>query len=346
MKNYDLIIIGAGPAGVSAAKVAVEKGLSVLILERGKDLIKRRDLISGWFGKGLNENFELNDNLLDNKKAISEALRIVKKFSSKPKLGLNLASFFLEKLQKADILYNSEVLKVEQIEQQFLVYTNKNIFKSNYCLISTGKYSVEWLKNLCDSLNLDVTDANTKIGVRVEIPTSKICNIIDGYAEDIRMNSFVGEWEDSNMMSAFGYSTNKESHKTNFMVGISTNKKIDEVIREIKIVNILANDRIKCERVYDYMEGKSLVRHIEIFNNLYNIFESLNILLPSFSTYAIMYIPEIRLNGILSVSPTMATTIPRLYGAGECTTRVSNSIGAIASGIIAAKTILKEIKNG
>ena len=37
-KKYDLIIIGAGPAGLMAAKVAAENGLSVLLLERKKNI--------------------------------------------------------------------------------------------------------------------------------------------------------------------------------------------------------------------------------------------------------------------------------------------------------------------
>ncbi|MFA5048765.1 MAG: FAD-dependent oxidoreductase [Patescibacteria group bacterium] len=370
MKLYDLIIIGAGPAGVSAAKVAVDKGLSVLILERGKDLAKRRDLISGWFGKGIIDvdRFELEDILLDNQKAVKEALKIVKKVAStqikninknkihrfSPKFGVNMAAFFFDKLQKkVDIFFNSEVLKVEQSEQNFIVYTIKNVFMGHYCLISTGKYSIEWIKNLCSDFNIDLLNNNIKIGVRIEVPTSKVIdfletgniNVSDGSTsiEDTRFDSFVGEWEEANILSAFGHSIlNKESHKTNFMVGISTKTVIDEVIREIKIVNILANDRIKCERVFDYMEGKSLVKHIGIFDDLRIAFEKLDTILPFFSTYAIMYIPEVRLNGILPVTSSMETSIPGLYGAGECTSRVSNLVGAMASGIIATKTIAKE----
>ena len=37
-KLYDLIVVGAGPAGIMAAKVAAQNGLSVVLLER-KDTI-------------------------------------------------------------------------------------------------------------------------------------------------------------------------------------------------------------------------------------------------------------------------------------------------------------------
>jgi uncharacterized FAD-dependent dehydrogenase len=55
-----------------------------------------------------------------------------------------------------------------------------------------------------------------------------------------------------------------------------------------------------------------------------------------------MYIPEVRLSGVLPVNQKMETSIFGLYGIGECTNRVSNLIGAMASGIIAVKNIVKE----
>ena len=35
MKTYDVIVVGAGPAGITAALRMAQKGLSVLLLERG-----------------------------------------------------------------------------------------------------------------------------------------------------------------------------------------------------------------------------------------------------------------------------------------------------------------------
>jgi thioredoxin reductase len=55
-----------------------------------------------------------------------------------------------------------------------------------------------------------------------------------------------------------------------------------------------------------------------------------------------MYIPEVRWNGILSVNEKMKTGVCGIYGAGECTTRASTIIGAMASGLIAAITRLGE----
>ena len=37
MQQWDLLIVGAGPAGLMAAKTAVEKGLHVLVIEKYND---------------------------------------------------------------------------------------------------------------------------------------------------------------------------------------------------------------------------------------------------------------------------------------------------------------------
>ena len=48
MKIYDLVIVGAGAAGVMAAKTLINKNMSILIIEKGQDLKHRRNLVSGW----------------------------------------------------------------------------------------------------------------------------------------------------------------------------------------------------------------------------------------------------------------------------------------------------------
>ena len=62
-KNYDVIIIGAGPAGIFTALEIADTGLSVLILEKGLDIRdrialnknrtapasdRRANIVSGW----------------------------------------------------------------------------------------------------------------------------------------------------------------------------------------------------------------------------------------------------------------------------------------------------------
>ena len=78
MKHYDVIVVGAGPAGIFSALELMEKskGLRILIVEKGKDIDKRQcpmeikdiscnkcpecDLLSGWGGAGAFSDGKLN----------------------------------------------------------------------------------------------------------------------------------------------------------------------------------------------------------------------------------------------------------------------------------------------
>lgn len=65
MKRYDLVVVGAGPAGLMAAKTAGEYGLSVALIERKKDICKITRacgmMIVSLSGTYLGERVILND---------------------------------------------------------------------------------------------------------------------------------------------------------------------------------------------------------------------------------------------------------------------------------------------
>ena len=373
MKIYDLIIIGSGPAGTAAAKVVLSQGMSVLIVERGKDLNRRRDLTCGWFGHGLYamNRLELEDPVLRNPKAIKEAFKIVQNVSlERPTIlkakgsrkgkycrlpdgfGRELATYFFNSISRdGTIVFNTDAEKITKDGDVFYVKTNKGTYAGARCLIATGKNSLEWLEEVCEQFNMESIKHPVKIGVRVEVPTFRMRKIVsdsgdikvecgEADTDDARVNAFVGEWEDSNLLSAFGHCMpGKRSERTNFMVGSDAD---DEAIRDVKIANVLANDKIRPERVSEYMEGKSVLEHIGAFRMLKEAFKGLEKIFPAFTSYAIMYAPEIRLRGILNVDSQMRTKIPGLYGAGECTSKVSSLIGALASGLVVGRTISKE----
>jgi flavin-dependent dehydrogenase len=49
-KRYDVVVVGAGPAGLMAARTAGENGLSVALLERKTDIPKVRRADGGAIG--------------------------------------------------------------------------------------------------------------------------------------------------------------------------------------------------------------------------------------------------------------------------------------------------------
>jgi uncharacterized FAD-dependent dehydrogenase len=373
MKIYDLVVIGAGPAGVVATKMASEKGMSVLLIEQGKDLNKRRSLTNGFFGRGLFliDRLELEDPVLENTKATRDVINLIKRVAEqkikifKPKekkigkycrlpdrFGLKLASYYRNKIEKrVDSIFNTEVIMIDK-NKYFEIHTNKGIFQSNKCLIATGKNSIEWIKDICALFNLEPAEETIKVGVRVEVPTFRINDVLvelgglriscdKAECDDVRVDSFVGEWDEARVLSAFGHCIpGKKSSRTNFMVSVE--EKSQKAVRDVQIANVLTNDKIKKERIEDYMEGKSVLEHIDTFKNLREAFEAIEDIIPSFISYATMYVPEIRFRGVLPVDFSMKLNVPNLYGAGECTSKVSNLIGAMASGLVAVRTMLKE----
>jgi len=377
MKIYDLIVIGSGPAGVAAAKVVSSKGMSVLLIERGKDINRRRDLTSGWFGHGLYamNRLELEDPILKNKRAIREAFKVVQQVSSevpliikpnnKPQycrlsdsIGKELAEYYYNSISRsADIVFNTEVESIIKDGSFFIIKTPRSEYRSTRCLLATGKNSLDWIKQLCQVFNIIPAQNGIRVGIRVEVPTFRINEMLqdsgdikidcenDISTEDARLNSFVGEWEDSDIISAFGHGLpNKKSERTNFMIGAEpqNDEETKSALRDVKIANVLQNDKIRPERIKDYVDGKSILEHLSTFNKLKQSFRYLETFFPAITSYAIMYAPEVRLRGVLPVDAQMRTTVEGLYGAGECTARVSSLIGAMASGIIAARNILKE----
>ena len=365
MKQYDLIVIGSGPAGVMAAKAVARKGMSVLIVEKGKDLTHRKDLVSGWFGHGLflMDRLELTDSVLKDPKMIREAFRLVQRLlGSKPRIfgkgeskhcflppgfGDRLAKYLFDLVvRNVDIVFNTEIESIESDSEGFVVASSRKKFKTSRCIVAVGRNSFEWMEKTCNALNLPFVKSMAKVGIRAELPlfrTGDISETVNRHiCHDIRVNSFVGEWEESGLLSSIVYSLpEKKSGKISFMIGTETSN-MDDAVRSVKIVNVLTNDKIKVERVSDYLEGKSVLQHLDCFSALEEAFEQINKIVPSFANHALVHIPEIKPPGILQVDQDMKTAIPHLYGAGECTSRVSTTLGAMASGLIAARTIIKE----
>jgi len=105
---YDIIIIGAGPAGISASLYAKRAGANVLVLYYGESNLDKAETIENYYG------FEYG---IDGKTLYENGIEQAKN------LGIEVR--------------NEEVLHIEKVED-FTVNTTKGEYKSKSVIISTG----------------------------------------------------------------------------------------------------------------------------------------------------------------------------------------------------------------
>ena len=110
---YDIIIIGAGPGGISAALYAKRTNLNVLVLHYGKSDLKKAPIIDNYYGfpGGIS-----GENLYNN--GIKQA----------EKLGINVVS--------------KKVVEIEQNNKIFTVKTTDENFCCKALVISTGNKKI------------------------------------------------------------------------------------------------------------------------------------------------------------------------------------------------------------
>jgi thioredoxin reductase (NADPH) len=126
MKAIDLIIVGAGPAGLSCAIEAKKAGISCLILERGM-------LVDSIYRFPTNMTFFSTSKLLEigdvpfishsDKPTRREALEYYRRVVDSYQLQIN---------------FYEPVDLISQNDSEFVITTNKEIYNSKFLVISTG----------------------------------------------------------------------------------------------------------------------------------------------------------------------------------------------------------------
>ena len=151
MKKYDVIIIGCGPSGVSAAKVLDDSNINYCIIERSK--FPREKICGGGLThKSLTILNELGFNLDVNKKEINN-VKIVSK-NKETKIDLINKTTMIDRLE---FDYNNlkqiknNILKLEKvinIENNILI-TDKEKYEFKYIIFADGVngYSKKLIKN-------------------------------------------------------------------------------------------------------------------------------------------------------------------------------------------------------
>ena len=106
---YDVIIIGAGPAGISAGIYAKRANLNVLILYHGISNLEKATMIENYYGF---ENGISGEDLYN--AGINQAKN----------LGIEVK--------------NEEVLNIEKLNENFEITTTENKYEGSTCVLATG----------------------------------------------------------------------------------------------------------------------------------------------------------------------------------------------------------------
>lgn len=379
MKIYDLAIIGMGLAGATAAAVASEEGLNVLALEKGQGPKSRKSLSSGWLGRAFHtlSRIDCGFGIVTDEKAKTVAAELCRKANgglleychtadlpcdfplhpipgsyckTNATCGRNLSQELYSRIAgsgKTDLLFGTEVERVDYTDH-FILYTNRGKMEAYKCLIATGGTTTEWLSKTFTSFSIPIVKTKAAIGVRVEVSSKAIKPFLQvvgdirlsvgaAFLDDARQNSLVGECEEDGLVFAFPYSSNRQTERTNFMVGVELDS--TEAIRIIKIINILTNNKIRHERAIDFVNKCGLLEHFDQFDPARYALKELSRMVPQLLNLAIVHVPEIRIGGSLLVDGQMKTVFPKLYGAGECVFGIASPFAAIASAMVAIKTM-------
>jgi thioredoxin reductase (NADPH) len=126
-ENLDLLIIGAGPAGLSAADAAAREGLSYLVIEKGTiaDTIRQYPVGRTLFSTP--NELEMRDGML----------QPVREKPTREELLSHYIHFVLD--QDLKINSDEEVIDVEPLETEaFLVRTNRAEYKAARLLFAIG----------------------------------------------------------------------------------------------------------------------------------------------------------------------------------------------------------------
>ncbi len=106
---YDVIIIGAGPAGISASLYIKRANLNPLVIYNDKSSLEKSEKIDNYYG------FEKG---IDGKKLYEDGIKQAKN------LGIDIK--------------NEEVIKIEFVEEGYSVTTSKNKYNAKCVILATG----------------------------------------------------------------------------------------------------------------------------------------------------------------------------------------------------------------
>ncbi len=206
-KEKEVLIIGAGPAGLFAALKLIELGLKPIIFERGKDVSSRkRDIASIHRNEGVDpdSNYGFGEGgagafsdgkLYTRSKKKGDTRRILEIFhfhgaqpeiliDAHPHIGTNVLPGVIKNIRKTiidsggEIHFNSKVTGILLKDQciEGITLSNGVSIKSENIILSTG-HSARDIYYLLQEKGIKIEAKNFAVGVRVEHPQKLIDSI-------------------------------------------------------------------------------------------------------------------------------------------------------------------------
>ena len=206
-ESYQILIVGAGPAGLFAAIKCIELGLKPIIIERGKDVKSRiRDLkninvhhivnpdSNYCFGEGGAGTYSDGKLYTRSKKRgdVDRILKLLIAFGAKeeilvdahPHIGTNKLPGIIANIRKFILEHGGEIhfekrvidIIVKNDEVQGIQVLNGEFIKGNKLILATG-HSARDIFELLPRKGIEIEAKPIAIGVRVEHPQSLIDSI-------------------------------------------------------------------------------------------------------------------------------------------------------------------------
>ena len=164
MGNFDIIVVGAGPGGSIAAKIATDKGYSVCLLEK-EDLSNngRYKACGGAIAWELIEKIKFPEDKIDRivEKLILHHIdgEIYSKQGKGAVIWRNKFDKFLTDMaitSGAELKQNEELIDIKKVKSDYKISTSKSNYSAKYVIAADGVNSPTLRKLNWEKFNKDI----------------------------------------------------------------------------------------------------------------------------------------------------------------------------------------------
>lgn len=131
---------------------------------------------------------------------------------------------------KIEIIFDTEVIDIDKIDENFIVKTENETFNCDKVILATGRSGSKWISKICDKMNIETKSNRVDIGVRVEIPAAVFEHITKAVYESklVYRTKKYGDMVRTFCMNPYGEVVNEN---TNGIITVNGHSYADEKLR-------------------------------------------------------------------------------------------------------------------